>query len=195
MKSVSYASFGLLIAYIMPGFTVLWGLASVSNTVQSWLGENPSTAPTVAGFFYATLASVAAGVTVSTLRWLLIDTAHHATGIRRPQWDFSRLPASVTGLELLIEIHYRYYQFYGGMMVALVIAFLARRLSAGFWSTPLGWTDLGFVLLEVVFLLGSRDTLEKYVQRGEMLLGAAASKKGLRTRTSASGPRRFLRGT
>ena len=155
MKDVSYASFGLLIAYIVPGFTALWGLARVSDTVRSWLGANPATAPTVAGFFYATLASVAAGVTVSTLRWLLIDTLHRSMGVRWLQWDFSRLQKNVAAFQLLIEIHYRYYQFYGGMMVSSVIAYLTWRLSLGFWSTPVGWTDLGFVLVEVVFFLGS----------------------------------------
>jgi hypothetical protein len=180
MKTISSGSFGLLIAYLVPGFTALWGLAQVSSTVQSWLGANPNTAPTVAGFFYATLASVAAGVTVSTLRWLLIDSIHHATGIHRPRWDFSQLRGNVDELQLLIEIHYRYYQFYGGMMVALAIAYITARSSVDTWSSPLGWIDVGFVVLEVAFFLGSRDTLTKYVERGEMLFGIARSKKSQR---------------
>lgn len=177
MKDVSHANFGLLIAYIVPGFTALWGLAHLSYTVRSWLGVSPTETPTVAGFCYATLASIAAGVTVSTLRWLVIDSIHQSTGIRWPQWDFSRLRENVAALDLLIEIHYRYYQFYGGMLVALAIAYAARRWSLGFWSAPLGWIDLGFVLLEAVFFLGSRDTLRKYILRGEMLLGVTSPKQ------------------
>lgn len=95
MKDISYASFGLLIAYIVPGFTALWGLSAVSGTVRSWLGADPATAPTIAGFFYATLASIAAGVTVSTVRWLVIDSIHRAMGLDWPQWDFSRLRESM----------------------------------------------------------------------------------------------------
>lgn len=177
MKVVSNDTFGLLIAYIVPGFTALWGLAYVSDTVRSWLGENPVQAPTVAGFLYATLASVAAGVTVSTLRWLILDALHRATGLHWTEWDFSSLQQNVAAFEVLIEIHYRYYQFYGGMMLALVIAYLAGRVSVGFWSAPIGWAELGLVALEAVFLLGSRDTLKKYLAREEMLLGRANGRR------------------
>lgn len=60
-------------------------------------------------------------------------------------------------------------------MIAMAVAYIANRISAGFWSAPIGWMDPLFVLLEVVFFLGSRDTLEKYVNRGKMLFGTAAS--------------------
>jgi hypothetical protein len=171
MKSVSTNNFGLLIAYLLPGFTCLWGLSYVSQTVRSWLGVTPLTAPTVSGFLYVTLASVAAGLTASTLRWLVIDTIHHWTGVPSPQWDFSRLQRNVEAYNVLIEIHYRYAQFYGGEFLSLVFAYVMRRISLGFSSAAVGWTEVWFFCLAVIFFAGSRDSYRKYMLRGNMLLG------------------------
>lgn len=90
MKDVSTGNFGLLIAFVLPGFIVLWGASYFSATVRLWLSTADAT-PTVGGFMFGTLASVAAGVTVSTVRWLVIDKIRDWTGIRQPPWNFSRL--------------------------------------------------------------------------------------------------------
>ena len=178
MKALSSNTLGPLIAYVLPGFTTLWGLSYTSETIRSWLGTSSTATPTVGGFLYVTLGSVAAGLTVSTVRWLVIDTIHHWTGIPRPRWDFSRLQENVEAFEVLVDIHYRYYQFNAGMFIAILVAYIARRVWLGFWSSPIGCLDLGFFLLEALFFVGSRDTYRKYVVRGEMLLGRSTHPQG-----------------
>jgi len=171
MRGVSTNNFGLLIAYLLPGFTCLWGLSAVSETMRSWLGTPPTNAPTVGGFLYVTLASVAAGLTVSTVRWALIDATHHWTGIPRPKWDFSRLEQNVASFDVLGENHYRYYQFYGAMAIAVAFVYAAQCIADGFWPPPFGWGALGVLFIEVLFFAGSRDTYRKYILRGNSLLG------------------------
>ncbi len=112
MKDVTASNFGLLIAYLAPGFTTLWGLSHFSPTLRSWLGSAASSQPTVGGFLYVTVASVAVGLTVSAVRWAIIDTLHHSTGVTQPDWDFAKLRDSVVGFNVLNELYYRYYQFY-----------------------------------------------------------------------------------
>ena len=179
LRPISTNNFGLLIAYVLPGFTCLWGLSYVSGTVRSWLSTTPTDAPTVGGFLYVTLASIAPGLTVSTIRWAVIDTIHHRTGIPRPEWDFSHLQEKVAAFEALVEIHYRYHQFNAGVFLSLLFAYGARRFSLGFWSTPIGWLDFAFALIELIFFVGSRDSFNKYVVRGNMLLGTGIQPKGV----------------
>lgn len=170
MRDVSSQNFGLLIAYLLPGFTVLWGLSHVSPTVETWIGAVPAEPPTVGGFLYGTIASVAAGLTVSTLRWLIIDAIHHATGVARPNWNLSLLGERVAAFTTLIEIHYRYYQFYGGMEIALVISFALRWSAVG-----IRWGELGLlVATELLFFAASRDALKKYCERVERVLQGTA---------------------
>ena len=171
MKDLTNGNFGILIAFVLPGAVALLGVSYFSPSVAAWLGSAASDAPTVGGFLYLTLAAVAAGLTASTVRWMVIDTIHHSTGIPRPQWDFSRFDQKVAGYDKLGEVHYRFYQFYGNVLVSLVFSWFCRRLALGFWSAPLEWSDLAFLVLGGIFFVGSRDTFRKYNQRLTMVLG------------------------
>ena len=174
--------FGLLIAYILPGFTALWGASYLWEPLGSWFGTTPLDAPTVGGFLFLTLASITAGLTVSTIRWLIVDTLHHRTGLPPPSWDFSLLRQNPAAFAILVDAHYRYYQFNANMLVSLSAVYVARRLALGFAPGTFGLADLGFPLLACVFFLGSRDALRKYYQRaGELLRSERrADHRGLR---------------
>lgn len=65
MNDVTAKNFGLAIAYLIPGFVALGGVAAVSDVVRVWLGGSAGSGPTVGGFLYVTLGSVATGMTVS----------------------------------------------------------------------------------------------------------------------------------
>ena len=171
MSDLSEKNFGLVIAYVVPGFVALWGVAYLSPTVASWIAASQSAAPTVAGFLYVTLASLAAGLIVSAVRWALIDTLHHATGVRQPSWEFANLDERLHGYLALVENHYRYYQFYGNTFIAAAFAYRANLIVEGRQIWRDGWTAFGFVILEIILFIGSRDTLRKYYRRAERLLG------------------------
>ncbi len=159
MREISSSNFGLLIAFVLPGFTALWGASYLFPVLSSWLvGADPS-GPTVGGFLYVTLASVACGLTVSTVRWATIDWLHHRTGLARPNWDFSRLQNHFAAYKLLHEIHYKFYQFNGNSLTSVLFVFVARRIHLGLWPAAFEWFDAGLLLVAVVLYMGSRDTL------------------------------------
>ncbi len=62
---LSNENFGLVIAYVLPGFVALWGVAYFSPTVESWITASQQGAPSVAGFMYVTLASIGTGLTAA----------------------------------------------------------------------------------------------------------------------------------
>jgi hypothetical protein len=172
VREVTTANFGLLIAYLIPGFVMLIGVSELSPAVASWLATNTESGPTFGGFLYGTLASVMAGLTASTVRWLILDSLHHRTGLRQLAWDFSRLQTNVSAFDVLIEIHYRYYQFYGNTLVALLFDLVVAVR---------GWPLAVVVaILCVLFFLGSRDTLRKYYERvGQFLAGPEDTPRGI----------------
>lgn len=172
MKQISSNNFGLLIAYLVPGLICLWGLSFHSATVASWLG-GAAAGPTVGGFLYLTLGSVAAGLFVSTVRWLVLDRLHHATGVPRRAWDYARLPEHLPAVEFLIANQYRYYQFYGNTFTAIGLSYAGVAISEG-W--PPAELSAAVGLAELVLFLGSRDTLKNYYLRvGAFLAGAEHS--------------------
>jgi uncharacterized membrane protein len=178
-KESSLNDFGLLIAYALPGYTAIWGVSYLSEALRPWAGPFPSDASTVSGFLYTTVAAVAAGMAVSTVRWLTIDTLHHCTRIHSPRWDFARLRDSAEAFGILIDVHYRYYQHYSNMVVAILFVLAARRLAPAPNVVPFSIVDVARLLVTGVFFLGSRDALRKYYARAGQLLGS--SRKGART--------------
>ncbi|MEX0704706.1 MAG: hypothetical protein WD069_21590 [Planctomycetales bacterium] len=170
MEALHRDNFGLLIAYVIPGFIVLWGIGLHSEIVAGWLGKSTDAAPTIGGFLYVTLASVAVGLLVSTLRWAVVDTIHHRTGIPEPTWDFSRLQTNLAGFVGTVENHYRFYQFHANAFLALLLVFVAYAADEADRSPSFGAATLAFVLIEAILWYGSRDTLRKYYDRGGALL-------------------------
>ena len=81
MKDVTSNNFGVLIAYLVPGATALWGLSSFSPSMRAWFASTPADAPTISGFLYLTVASLAVGMTVTAIRWACVDLVHSATGL------------------------------------------------------------------------------------------------------------------
>lgn len=122
VKSVSSDNFGLLIAYLVPGFVTLWGLRSWFPAIDSWMDAPPAEAPTVGGFLYVTLGSTAAGLVVSAVRWAVVDHLYHCTGIPAPRWNFAKLTGNLAAFESIVQDHYRYYQCYANMQVAVIMA-------------------------------------------------------------------------
>lgn len=167
MNEVSSSNFGLLIAYLLPGAVAVWAASTLSESLRAWL-STASGLPTIGGFLYLTLASVGAGLTVSTIRWLLLDPVFHATGIPRPEQDFRKLHHKLDAFELLVESHYRYYQFYANMLLALLLLLVSRRFVA-FTNKP-DLFDAWLVLAVALFFAGARDTLRKYYARVARLL-------------------------
>lgn len=174
MADLTSKNFGLMIAYVIPGLIVLWGISFFSPELRELLLAVSPDSPTIGGFLYITLAAVAAGVTVSAVRWALLDTLHHLTGLPAPAWDFSELPQKLPAFEAVAEDHYRYYQFYANSCVATALTYLCWRWSPEIAVDFPSRIDVAIVFLEIIFLAGSRDTLNKYYCRVAQLLGSSS---------------------
>lgn len=171
MSELSARNFGLVIAYVVPGFVALWGLSYLSESLRLWLVGSQAAGPNVGSFLYVLLASVALGLTASAVRWAVLDSIHHMTGVAAPRWNDVNLQERLEAFETLVDNHFRYYQFYGHMLVAGTLAYVAWRLSPESASTPWGPSEAGFVFLAAVFAAGSRDALRRYYSRTATLLG------------------------
>jgi hypothetical protein len=169
MSTVTRDNFGPLIAYLVPGGTIIWSLSYFSTSLRVWFVTSPTDAPTLGGLLYLTVASLSVGMVVNAVRWTVVDSLHSVTGIPSPKLDFSKLGQNVEAFNLLISIHYQHYQFYANMLIASAFAYICYRVRIGLHA-PLGLPDAGFVLLEAVFFVTSRDTLMKYYTRIQQLL-------------------------
>lgn len=184
-------NFGLLIAYVLPGFVILLGAGSMSDAVRVWLvgvSTASTSGPTVGSVLYVGLASIGSGMTASVVRWALVDTTHHLTGLVRPSLDESRLTERLDAFDYLVEQHYRYYQFYGNSLVALAAAYTMWRCSPHAATVELGWVEALLLMISAVFAAGSRDALRKYYTGSILLLGLMEKEQSDDERQAPSRP-------
>lgn len=186
LTPINADSFGILIAYLLPGFVCLWGFFPFLGPAQVWLTSGSAeNAPTIGGFLYGTLASMAAGLIVSALRWMVVDKVYHRTGIREPRWDFQKLSENLAAFEGLVANHYRYYQCYSNLMLSIALLYTIRFPTIPHGTARGIWLDLAFVLTEVILFFGSRDTLRKYYRRSEAVLGIREGRGERKRKTAA----------
>lgn len=174
MGELSQRNFGRLIAYLVPGYIALWGVGALVPGIEPWLLGSVEAGPTIGGFLYLTVGCVAAGMFASAVRWAVVDTVHHATGLERPAWNDALLHERLRAYEWLIENHYRHYQFYGNTLFAVAFTYVCWRVSLPDASAGVGWLDGAVLALSIVLAAGSRTTLARYYRRTESVLGTIA---------------------
>jgi hypothetical protein len=186
MTEFSNKNFGLLIAYVLPGFIGLCGVSPLSPTIGHWLATAPTIPAGLDSIAFVGLASITMGMTMSAARWLLIDTLHAWTGLPRPPWNDAILDHKLQAFEAIVEAHFRHYQFYANSMIAIALAWaIAVTIGNVPAATEPLWFGV-FLAVEALFLATSRNTLRNYYQRTTRLLGTISENRrtrhGKRTR-------------
>jgi hypothetical protein len=174
MSQASQWQFGLIMAYILPGFIALVGMAPLLPVVATWLHPVDQSGLGLGPPVYAVLAATAVGLFLSCFRWLTIDQIHYETGVRRPEWDDQQLVTALGGFDYLVQNHFRYYEFCGNTLVAVLWAYGLNRWMGTVPFLGAG-TDLGILVVLVVLFTASRDALAKYYTRTRRLLGDVAT--------------------
>ena len=164
-------NFGLLIGFVLPGFVFLVGLVLLeeSETFQEWpqplaqLGQ-------LGGFLFFVLASTAAGIVLSAVRWVILDNILHATGLEAPSLDYRNLESKQSSFMLLVENNYRYYLFYGNTLIGLLLIGVAAISNQRELTTidVVRWSALCAILF-----VASRDSLKRFYTRSRLLMGEA----------------------
>jgi hypothetical protein len=161
MKEISNSNFGILIAYLVPGFVTLVGVGRFIPVVRESLMVSSASAPTVEGFLFVTLAAIGLGLLVNAVRWQIIDNLHYWTGVPRRSWDYSMLPDRIGAFQYLVANQFRYYECYSNLVVAVGASHGSAEL-AGHAT----WSERTIVAVILVILWNaSRKTLANYHSR------------------------------
>lgn len=124
--------------------------------------------PSIGSFLYTLPASIGCGIILSAIRWMLVDSAIHWTGVRKPNLNFRSMDTKLQAFSLLVEHNYRFYQFYSNSLVAILLLIGMRFRTDG---RPTLETLFWLGLLCVVLAAASRDCLARYYQRARLVLG------------------------
>ena len=173
---ISGLDFGVVIAFVAPGFVALQAAASYVHTVAQWMAAASEKEQSIGVFLFVLLASLSVGLAVSGVRALLVDgllrwSFWGKCAVPQLNLDWSKvddktLPVLVT----IRDAHYRFYQFYSNTLVALVfwmVSHVLSRSSTAPWHWQ-RWALIGSTTL--LLLLSAHNSCRRYTDGVNKLL-------------------------
>src|SRR5689334_10606000 len=123
-----------LIAWVLPGLTGLYGLSFHVPIIRVWFGTAADKDTTVGGFFFVVLASLAVGLVLSGIRWLVLES--EKSPFRRlmpprPAFNYEKRrdeKADAAVADIRAQ-HFAHYLFYSNMAFALIAVFICWQVS------------------------------------------------------------------
>lgn len=175
MKDITEKNFGVIIAFLLPGFLLLW-LLSISDVDVSKAGLKTLNMgdQSIGGVLTISLAALAVGMIIGAARWAIID--HFLKFVfwlfkhPLPQLpSFSKLKGKeeFATFQGIIENHYRYYQYYSNTLIAIIGAFIAHLIYGSDRTPALVW--LAVIVLGLILLAASSNSLWNYRKRASEL--------------------------
>lgn len=174
IKDVSSTSFGYIIAFLLPGMMLLFGLGLWYPNLFPTLGLTKLDA-SIGGSALFLLASLSAGLIITAPRWFIYEKllchktkfdAGHFTGLSQSD--------KMAAFKAVVDEHYRYHQFYGGASIALVPILLFLVHTGYCHSRMLFWSAIiSSVALETLLVYTSTDCWKKYVIRGNTIVSGS----------------------
>jgi hypothetical protein len=147
MKDITSTSFGLLIAFLLPGVLGLLGLAFWLPVPRQLFRTFLTAQSNVGLFLLVILVSLIIGLMVAAIRGLVFEHWVCRRDRLAPT-DFARLAAEarLVAFRAAVDEHYRYHQFWGGMTIVLPASYI-------FWISE-SWMGMSpesaFVSLAIV---------------------------------------------
>lgn len=125
MKDLTPSSFGLLIAFFLPGLVALFSLSFWSEQIASWFSTFLRSGTKFDLLGLVVLASLILGLEITLVRWLFFEKLL-CRGLRLTPEDFEGLADEHTlpAFRAAIEENYRYHQFWGGIAIVMPIGFV-----------------------------------------------------------------------
>ena len=173
MTDITSTSFGLIIAFLLPGLTGLVSLSFWSVSVLRIFQAFLTVESNVGLFLLVVLTALTMGLLITIVRWVIFECWLCRSEKLQPA-DFASL-GKKDGLEAFraaVDEHYRYHQFWGGMTVALPMFYagwLHSVHSALDCLTTL-WSLLVFLGLEVLLVVAAKAAYRNYVTRSRRIM-------------------------
>jgi len=123
VKDLTTTSFGLIIAYLLPGGAFLYGLSFLIDSLKSIANRFFNATADVGLSLTVILAALTTGLIVNSIRWLLYQKLLFSDF---QELDYGKLESEYQ-LKIVLwatEENFRYHQFYGGMAVAMPVIYV-----------------------------------------------------------------------
>jgi len=176
MKDVTSTSFGLLIAFLLPGFSGFYALGFYSGHVRDILAKFREAESNLGWFLVVLLMSLTAGLLLTLARWLIFEQGF-CRHQRLPAERMAnlRFPAKFVAYRAAVDETYRYHQFFGGMAIVIPFAYIGwlREAWPGLTRFSLSLTLVLFLLIEALTAYGAAYAYRNFTAWAGSILGGS----------------------
>lgn len=181
-------SFGLVIAFLVPGMIGLYAGSLHVPMLQDWFAAAGRAQTTVGGFLFITIASSGAGAFLSGVRWYFLEGKIKRAVDVSTEHDIVNRRETQTELvyQHMRQQHYDFYLFYSNTLVALVVLWVSWLFSqlpsltawTLSWETakPIVGTLLG-VAVGWVLYESAKDAYSRYQKKRAAVLRLAPKER------------------
>ncbi len=176
LKDLTSESFGLIIAFLLPGLVAIIALSFWSGRIKEVLKSFLSEKANVNLFLLVIIAALAIGLLITSLRALIFEKwARVAEPLSAN--DFAALASSdkFAAFRGAVDAHYRYHQCWGGLVIVLPVLYLGwlkETYIAAISSTYSIFIlpTLCFVVFEAASTWAACEAYKNYVNRARAIL-------------------------
>jgi hypothetical protein len=180
MKDLNIKSFGLLIAYLLPGFACIFCFAFWIDSFKNLIDGFMSTNSDFGSFLFVLLLALLFGLILNAFRWIIYERwllRKHTI----PEDYYQELIKhdNLQAIHSTLDENFRYHQFYGNISIVF-LGFFFEFIKRTFFNPPesserhniLVIIAIGFllVILELVIVSAAKQSFKRYVNRSKSIL-------------------------
>jgi hypothetical protein len=176
IKDLTSESFGLVIAFLLPGLVGIIALSFWSSSIKGVLKAFLSEKANVNLFLLVIIAALAVGLLITALRALIFEKWFRVTEPLSAN-DFAALVSSekFAAFRGAVDAHYRYHQCWGGLVIVLPVLYIGWLKETYtilmFWdSSVFIFPTLCFIVFEVASAWAACEAYKNYVNRARAIL-------------------------
>lgn len=181
MKETTTRSFGLLIAYLLPGIACFCYVAIWWQPFKSLLEKFMVSKSDIGSFLFVMLIALLLGLILNAIRWVLYEKIFLKKHSLPPAYFVTIIKDnSLLAIHTAIDENFRYHQFYGNL--SLIIPFYSITLvdhvlttknielqTLWYFGVILGLSLL-CIALEIIFIWAANESFLRYIERGTKIM-------------------------
>lgn len=184
LKDLTATSFGLIVAYLLPGLVGLYGLSFWFPPIAATFATFLTAESSVGLFFLVVLASLAVGMLAHGIRWIVFEVWCSGTDQRLEASLFANLAGErkLAAFRTAVDEIYRYHQWWGGIAVTGPVLFIGWMNSPDAAQTGAArsvslW--IAFLALEALVIFAAWRVWNFYIARLRCILKGEETMSGV----------------
>jgi hypothetical protein len=171
IKDVTSTTFGLIIAYLLPGLTAFYAMSFWSLRVENWFNRILNGDASAGLIVFVIFGAIVIGLQLSVARWLVFECVI----CRDCRFDAMALagisdPGKFTAYRMLVYEQLRYHQFWGAMSLAQPVLFYGWITTQQEHRIPTWLSILLAFLCESATIYAAIDSLKRYASARKSVL-------------------------